>query len=137
MLALDIAGPPQPLVAWGREICRQLAPICELLDHGDPSRSYSAALELQSAKLEDPELTPSARILAEMRQERESFFGFAQRMSQQHADYFAALPPMSRARLDEFEAETRRSLEAQQALEADDSESFADYLARYFAPPAP
>jgi glutamate--cysteine ligase len=136
-LALDIGGRHQLLVEWGREICRQLAPICRLLDHGDPARSYSASLELQSAKLEDPALTPSARILAEMRQEGESFFGFARRMSQQHAGYFASLPPMSGARLEEFEAEARRSLEAQRALEADDTESFADYLARYFATPAP
>jgi glutamate--cysteine ligase len=136
-LALDIAGQHKPLVEWGREICRQLAPICQLLDHGDPARSYSASLELQAAKLEDPALTPSARILAEMRQEGESFFRFARRMSQQHADYFASLPPMSPGRLEEFEAEARRSLDAQRALEADDAESFEHYLARYFATPAP
>jgi glutamate--cysteine ligase len=136
-LALDIGGQHKLLVEWGRDLCRQLAPICALLDRGDPARSYSASLELQSAKVEDPSLTPSARILAEMRQEGESFFRFALRMSRQHAEYFAALPSMSAGRLAEFEAEAQGSLAAQRALEAEESESFEDYLTRYFATPAP
>jgi glutamate--cysteine ligase len=132
-LALVIGGVEKPLADWGRDLCRQLAPICRLLDRDDPSRSYSAALELQAAKLEDPSLTPSARILAEMRQEGESFFRFALRMSQQHREYFAAMPPMSPARLAEFEAEAEHSLRAQQELEQSETEPFEHYLARYFA----
>jgi glutamate--cysteine ligase len=132
-LELTISGARKPLLEWGREICAQLAPICRLLDRDDPMQSYSAALELQVAKIMDSSLTPSARILAEMRQEGESFFQFARRMSQQHRDYFRALPPMSPARFAEFEAESERSLQAQQQLEADDAEAFEDYLVRYFA----
>jgi glutamate--cysteine ligase len=136
-LALVISGVEKTLVEWGREICRLLVPICQLLDGDDPARSYSAALELQTAKLEDASLTPSARILAEMRQEGESFFQFALRMSRQHRDYFAALPPMCAGRLAEFEAETAASLAAQHALEAVATEPFEDYLARYFAAACP
>ncbi|MFU8820272.1 MAG: glutamate--cysteine ligase [Gammaproteobacteria bacterium] len=132
-LSLVIAGVEKPVAEWGRELCRQLAPICRLLDRDDPSRSYSAALELQAAKLEDPSLTPSARILAEMRQERESFFRFALRMSQQHREYFSSLPPMSPVRLAEFAAEAEHSLRAQQELEQSETEPFEQYLARYFA----
>jgi glutamate--cysteine ligase len=131
-LALPVAGIEKPLADWGRDLCRQLAPICRLLDRDDPAHSYSAALELQAAKIEDAALTPSARILAEMRQERESFFQFARRMSRQHRDYFSALAPMTDARLKEFEAEAMRSLQAQQDMEASDAEPFEEYLARYF-----
>lgn len=134
-LRLVIAGEERSLADWGRDICAQLVPICRLLDRDDPARSYSAALELQAAKLEDSTLTPSARVLAEMRQEQASFFEFAQRMSRQHQDYFAALPPMSAARLQEFEAEAARSLEAQRALEAEPQEPFERYLAGYFDGP--
>ena len=132
-LALAISGVERPLAEWGREICRQLAPICQLLDGDDPAASYSAALELQAAKIEDPALTPSARILAEMQQERESFFEFAMRMSRQHREYFAALPPMSAARQAEFEAETARSLASQAELEAAETIPFESFLAGYFA----
>ncbi len=133
-LELAISGASKPVAEWGREICRQLAPICRLLDRDDPARSYTAALELQTAKFEDVSLTPSARILAEMRQEGESFFQFALRMSRQHRDYFAALPPMSQQRLQEFEQEVARSHEAQEALEAQQTEPFETFLARYFEP---
>jgi glutamate--cysteine ligase len=131
-LTLAISGAEKPLAAWGSEICRQLAPICRLLDGEDPARSYTAALELQAAKFADPALTPSARILAEMRQEKESFFQFARRMSGQHRDYFAALPPMSPGRLREFEAEAERSLQAQEQIESSQVEPFEDFLSRYF-----
>jgi glutamate--cysteine ligase len=131
-LALAISGVGKPLAQWGREICRQLAPICRLLDGDDPARSYSAALDLQIAKIGDAALTPSARILAEMRQEGESFFRFATRMSRQHREYFAALPPLSGARLEELEREAERSRQAQQDMEASETEPFETYLARYF-----
>ena len=134
-LSLAISGEEKPLAEWGREICRQLAPVCRLLDGEDPARSYSASLELQAAKIADPELTPSARILAEMRDEGESFFEFAARMSRQHRDYFAALPPMSPDRLAGFEAEAARSLEAQQVMEEAPQEAFEAHLARYFTGP--
>ncbi len=132
-LALSISGVEKTMADWGREICRQLAPICGLLDGDDPARSYSAALELQAAKIEDPALTPSARILDEMHREGESFFQFALRMSRQHRDYFAALPPMSPARHAEFTAEVARSLEVQTAMEAATTDPFETFLARYFA----
>ncbi len=132
-LRLVISGVEHSLVEWGRMICAQLAPICRLLDRDDPARSYSAALELQSAKLEDPALTPSARVLADMREEGESFFEFAARMSRQHRDYFAAIPPLSPGRHAEFEAEAARSLAAQAGLEAEPAEPFENFLARYFA----
>jgi glutamate--cysteine ligase len=135
-LKLGMSGVQKPLGEWGRELCRCLVPICRLLDGDDPARSYSAALELQAAKVEDPALTPSARILEEMKQEGESFFRFALRMSRQHREYFAALPPMSGARLAEFESAAALSLEAQRELEAASGESFEAYLERYFEQPA-
>jgi glutamate--cysteine ligase len=135
-LTLVISDTCRTLADWGREICRQLEPVCRMLDGDDPARSYSAALELQAAKIEDAALTPSAKILAEMRQERETFFEFALRMSEQHCEYFAALPAMSPDRLASFTAEAERSLQAQRELEASQTEPFENYLARYFGEPA-
>jgi glutamate--cysteine ligase len=134
-LSLVIAGEKKSLGDWGRELCSQLVPICRQLDGDDPARSYSAALELQSAKFEDSALTPSARVLAELRQERESFFEFALRMSRQHREYFQMMPPMAPARLEELSAAARSSLQAQHEIEAAESEPFEDYLAQYFAEP--
>ena len=56
------------------------------------------------------------------------------RMSQQHQDYFASLDldPERRAM---FTRLTQESLAKQKSIEAENGESFADYLARYFAQP--
>src|SRR5690606_23411985 len=76
-LMLQRAGRPVPLQAWAMELIDSMRGICELLDEGDEQRPYATALELQQAKIENPDATPSARCLAELRKTGESFAAFA------------------------------------------------------------
>ena len=94
-------------------------------------RGPTAALEQQRAKIDDVERTPSARLLAEMRQSGETFFQLAQRMSKLHKDYFLDLYPPNESRLAEFAAAAEDSLEAQARIEASDKVDFDTYLAHY------
>ena len=107
--------------------------LCELLDEGEATRPYGAALEHARAKLDDVGRTPSARLLTEMRTTGESFFQLAQRMSKLHKDYFLGLYPPNERRLAEFAAAAQESLEAQRRIEAADRETFDQYLHRYLA----
>ncbi len=118
---------------WASEIVDSMRGVCELLDEGDPQRHYSAALEMQAAKVREVALTPSARSLEEMRTNEESFFDFALRMSKLHKSYFLELHPPHESRQEEFMAEADESLHAQAKIEADDKIGFDEYLARYFA----
>lgn len=118
---------------WAHELLDSMTGICELLDNGDPLRPYSNALAVQAAKVNDVSLTPSARLLEEMRGSGESFSDQALRMSQLHKEYFLSMYPPNAERLNEFAAEAADSLAAQRALEAAQQESFEAYLARYFA----
>jgi glutamate--cysteine ligase len=120
-----------PMLEWARELLDAMQGLCEMLDHGEPSRPYTAALEQQRAKIDDVERTPSARLLAEMRQTGESFFDLALRMSNLHKDYFLGLYPPNDRRLAEFAAAAEESHEAQSRIEAADSVDFDTYLARY------
>jgi glutamate--cysteine ligase len=122
-----------PMIAWARELLDSMQGLCEMLDHGEPARPYSSALEQQRAKIDDVERTPSARLLAEMRQTGESFFQLALRMSKLHKDYFLGLYPPNESRLGEFAAEAQESLEAQRNIEAADEANFEAYLAHYLA----
>jgi glutamate--cysteine ligase len=122
-----------PMIEWARELLDSMQGLCEMLDHGEPARPYSSALEQQRAKIDDVERTPSARLLAEMRQTGESFFQLAQRMSKLHKDYFLGLYPPNESRLGEFAAEAQESLEAQRNIEAADKANFEEYLAHYLA----
>ncbi|MEJ1384085.1 MAG: glutamate--cysteine ligase [Candidatus Sedimenticola sp. (ex Thyasira tokunagai)] len=120
------------LSEWATEICAAMVPLCELLDGDDPQRPHGRALAEQLACVGDPGLTPSARMLAEMRSRDEGFFHFAWRMSLQHRDYFRNLQ-LSREREALFLEEAEASLLQQAAIEAADKISFDQFLADYFA----
>jgi glutamate--cysteine ligase len=131
-LQLQTAAGEQPLTACAEALFASLRPIADLLDTANQSSRYSASLKLQAAAVADPELTPSARVLREMRERELPFFRLAMAYSEQWADYFRArkLSPQVQA---DFEEETRRSLRAQREIEAADDASFAGYLDAYFA----
>ncbi len=132
-LVLQREGRAVPLREWAAELLDSMQGICELLDHGESQDPYRAALEQQRAKVEDVERTPSARLLAEMRQQNLSFFEFARRMSQVHKDYFLGLYPPNEQQLAAFTTAAAESLEAQRSIEAADRVDFDTYLAQYFS----
>ena len=131
-LTLSRDGRDVSLRQWARELIDSLTGICEILDRGDASRPYSAALAVQAAKVEDARLTPSARMMKELTDTGEPFFDLALRMSATHKGYFLDLYPPNEARLREFAAEAQQSLARQRAIEAADRGSFDEFLARYF-----
>ena len=122
---------------WALEILDSMQGICELLDQGDAQRAYTAALAVQAAKIENVALTPSARLMAELRTSGESFFDLALRISAEHKSYFLELYPPNEQRLAEFAAEATESLQAQEATESADRSAqgvpFDVYLQQYLA----
>ncbi|HEU4515685.1 MAG TPA: glutamate--cysteine ligase [Steroidobacteraceae bacterium] len=121
------------LVDWAAEVLDQMQGICELLDSGDASKPYSAALAFQRAKLADFGELPSARLLDEMRRQGMSFYDVGLWMSRMHRDYFRELYPPNPGRLAELRANAAASLEEQRAVEARDTLPFAEFVARYTA----
>ncbi len=121
-----------PMAQWGHELLDAMVPVAARLDEAHGGERYSASLRDQQAKVDDPELTPSARILREMRERDLPFFRIAMGYSEEWADHFRehALAPETRSR---FEAETRRSLQAQHDMERSDETGFAEYLDRFYA----
>lgn len=132
-LMLQRAGRPVPLQAWAMELIDSMRGICELLDEGDEQRPYTTALELQQAKVENPDATPSARCLAELRKTGESFSAFALRMSGVYKTYFRELKPLETQLEAQFSAQVEESLAQQQAMEAAPQPQFDRFLADYFA----
>ena len=132
-LSLWRDGKSVPMQEWARELIDSMTGICEILDRGDASRPYTQALALQSAKIADPALTPSARLMTELTTTGESFFDLALRMSMTHKAYFLDLYAPNDARLSEFAAEAEESLVKQRSIEASDTGTFDEFLARYFA----
>lgn len=133
-LMLSRGGKKVHLREWAAEIIDAMAGVCDLLDDGLEQKPYADSLAVQAEKVKDPDRTPSARMLAEMRTQDEGFFHFALRMSQQHQAYFRGLAPSS-AREAEFEQLAARSWAQQREMEGSSDEPFAAYLQRYFSQP--
>ncbi len=132
-LELARDGRRTSMTSWAAELIDSMEGICELLDHGDPSRPYTQSLATQAAKVRDVRLTPSARLLAELEETGEGFFELALRMSRTHKEYFLDLYTPNPERLAELTQEAAESHEKQRAIEAAETETFEQYLARYFA----
>ena len=131
-LRLHRNGRPITIRQWATEILDSMQAFSEILDTGEIDQAYSTALETQRDAVMDPDRTPSAKMLAEMRKNRESFHEFARRISEEHYDYYNAIR-LSDEQLEFFSAESRRSWERQRQIEESDDTPFDEYLYRYFA----
>jgi glutamate--cysteine ligase len=131
-LELQRNGSPVGLSRWADELLDAMHGFAELLDTNQADKVHVAALQAQRAAVRDPDLTPSAQILAGMRSHDEGHFHFAQRMSRRQHEYFLNLPadPEGFAMID---AAVEKSIADQQAMEAADNQSFDEFLADYFA----
>ena len=121
-----------PLKDWALELCDAMQAVADLLDEVNQCDCYSSSLAAQIACVNDPSKTPSAKMLEEMREHDEGFFGFAQRNSLKYLDYFKSRE-LSLERQQFFESLTQESLLKQQEIERADSLSFDDYLQQYFS----
>ncbi|HZX27994.1 MAG TPA: glutamate--cysteine ligase, partial [Telluria sp.] len=112
-------------------LLERIRPAAQLLDAERDDDTHQHALSLQRAKVADPELTPSARVLAEVRAAG-SFQAFGLRMSEQHAEYFRSSPLMP-AEEQMFDEMAAASLAEQAQIEASDNLPFDDFVAAYNA----
>ncbi|HSH90526.1 MAG TPA: glutamate--cysteine ligase [Ramlibacter sp.] len=128
-------GPSQvKLTDWGDELLRAFAPIASQLDATHQSTDYTDALRAAQALLGDPDLLPSARVLAVMEQDfGNSFIGFHRAQSRQTKSKLLALP-FSAAQQERFAMLSDQSVKDQRAIEAADTMPFEAYRQQYTSP---
>ena len=120
------------LSAWATELLSRMQGVSDLLDHGTRDAPAAQVLADQVEVVKDPERTPSARMLQEMRSNGEGFFQFAWRMSEAHDAYFKKLELEEGTRT-MFQALAASSVQRQREIEAADRISFDQFLADYFS----
>jgi glutamate--cysteine ligase len=124
-------GEPIELRQWADELLGQIEQTARLLDSAHDTEAHGASVAQQRRKVADPELTPSARVLRELRDGGISFSQFALNKSAEHAAAFRDDPLPEKLQA-EFVEMAERSLQAQTEIEAQDRRSFDDYLQHYF-----
>lgn len=116
---------------WAQEILEQSTACAKLLDQSYGGVDYVNAVSNQFAKLSNPELTPSARVLADLKNQHKSFFEHTLALAETHRQYFSERP-LAADKQEEFKTQAVQSLEAQTQLEQSPQTAFDDYLAQYY-----
>ena len=130
------------MVDWATELLDGCAQIARFIDQANSTEKNnekqndesSFALHCQRKKLENPQLTPSARILAQMRDQSIPFYRFSMNASIAHSGYYAD-HPLRDARLKQFEDMATNSIKEQEEMEASETETFEEFLEHYLALP--
>jgi len=130
-LKLRRAGRSVGLREWASELFDGMQAVAELMDP-DGRSGHREALQTQRAAVEDAELTPSARLLDDLRSTGLPLFTYAMDLSRRYREYFASLDTGKNPRLEMLRAESAQSLARQRRVEAEDRLEFSDYLAAYF-----
>jgi glutamate--cysteine ligase len=126
-------GKPISLKQWASDILGNVEQVAELIDSGSDRDDYAQAVRAQALIVADPELTPSARILQDLRDTGNGFFHYALDAARNNQQYFAALDVTSDDKLKQFEAEAADSVRRQAEIEASDSISLDEYIQSYFS----
>ncbi len=129
-LELQRCGESVMLNDWANQLLDEIGQVAGLLDRSHADSRHAEALAEQRAKVADSSLTPSARVLDELRRSGESFSQFAMRQTLAHADYFRSQAPGA-SELDQFESAAHQSLERQAEMEATDELDFDSFVVEY------
>jgi glutamate--cysteine ligase len=132
-LSLQRKGSKTSLKDWGLSIVRECEPIAAALDAAAGGSAHRDALGEGARRLEDPESTPSARVLHAMaRNHGNSYVRFVLIESTLHKATLASreLSPEAAAR---FDALAAKSLAEQRALEAADKVDFETFRGQYLS----
>lgn len=129
-LTLTRNGEEVSLQDWANDLLSRIAPVAALLDdqHNDGG-VHAASLAAQKAKIANPALTPSARVLDEIRAAG-SAAAFGLRQSELHAASFRDSPLMPAEEL-MFKELAAASLAEQAMIEQTQTGSFDAFVAAY------
>ncbi|MEO8443710.1 MAG: glutamate--cysteine ligase [Gammaproteobacteria bacterium] len=117
---------------WGTAICDDMIQVARLIDP-DEQQGHVEAVRYQRLAVEDPERTPSAALLRELRDQRQSLAGYGLDLARRTRDYFLSLAPDLNRHRELLVVEAADSLARQAQIEAADDQPFDEYLAHYLA----
>jgi glutamate--cysteine ligase len=122
-------GEPILLSQWGTELIAQLKPLAEILDSKHQTKVYSLALASMEQRMLNSSLTPSAKILAAMKENGQSFTHFANEQADKINQQYAG--DINPVRTEFWNNAAKDSWVKQREIEDSDQASFSQYLEDY------
>lgn len=117
---------------WATELIERIGPYADLLDSAYGGSEYSTALAEQAEKVQQPALTPSARVLDDLRTRQLALHDYTLQQSMATRD-FLRTQPFDAANEAKYKRLTSVSFDEQKDLENSDTEDFDSYVTRYNA----
>lgn len=130
-LCIEVNGEQQHFHSFAKTTLADMQQLADMLDSLRANAVYRQALQQQQAKLDDSSLTPSAKVLATMRDKQQSYSEFALEQSKHWQQHFLN-QPLDSDNLAIFEELSANSIASQKAIEAANQQSFDDYLTHYY-----
>jgi len=128
---LSESGAETPMQSLAQPVLERMAEIAEWFTTEDSVADYRRVAAEAQQKFADPDRTLAARMLREMEESGLSYSQLALRYSRQwHAQHLS--DPLSDAASNRLTIEAEQSIQRQQAIEAQDSETFEDYLNLFY-----
>ncbi len=129
-LKLTREGEAISLQQWATQLLSDIRHSANLLDSAHDTTAYNSALSQQQAKVDEPENTPSAKILAIMKAQQMPFCKFGMQASENTQKFFEE-SAIDAERLAEFKAASQHSVDEHTAGEAAEDSSFDEFLTRW------
>ena len=129
-LSLLVHNREQPFRPLAHELFDDMQPFAEMLDTAYGGTGYATTLQRLRNRIDHPDTTPSAQVLAAAR-DHGGYFNCALQLSQHHHQQLMA-QPLDQATQAQFTASVTDSLAEQQRLEALDQGSFEAFVAHYY-----
>lgn len=126
---LQRSGQAISLPQWGGEMIEALLPLADLLDSRNGTEAYRSACAVMQARLNNPALTPSARVLAEMAARQLSHRDFV--LAKANELHKALSTPLTGEQLRIWQELAEQSLVKQAGIEGADTLPFDTYLQEY------
>lgn len=118
-LELTQNGKAISLESWSSDILKEVTLVAKILDENSTAHCYENIIAQQIEKVLDVSLTPSARILEDMKSHRESFIQFGLRLAKKHHQYFSnkKLPEKVRKHFEEVAAKSIQEQKNQEIVD--------------------
>ena len=131
-LILNRGGQPIAMTVFAAELMEGISACASLLDNALADNRYQHSIKIQTEKLSNPELTPSAKLLEQLHQEKHSFHSLALAQSSQHV---ASLRERGLSAEESAAAaqQAKTSIQAQREIEKQDKISFEEYVRQFHA----
>ncbi len=131
-LFLKMSDGEQSLKDVGMALLEPMQTAAALLDGLHGTSGYSRSVKVQQEKVEDPERTPSARVLQALRDSGDNYSEWILSKSREHKQTCKDWP-LSRETAQKLEHRSAVSIKKQSELEAADRRSFDEFLKDFLA----